>query len=730
MKKIAVKTCNKLKLLNLSKLYKTNNINNLSKIIKIYKLILLLNIIFIINMSFVYSHENLNVNNSLQVNTNENNIKDSLLLSKRFGINGFYSFIFNNSNFRKIPGTDNCCKNYFGNLGFGTQINAYFEIPITTKYGFGSRVGWQINKNEFIEPDNQLLIIDGVETTGKFNHFLNTTFNYVTLEPYFYYTPIDYLNLSINLGLNYNLLSEYSQKEEIDPSLLKGTFKDETNPGQRQRNVFNGEIKDINTIITNMGFGISYELPMNKTNTLKLVPEINFKYNFTNIIKDSIWNQYSINLGLGIKYYDYQYYVEPVLPPTPPREPPMIMSFALPIKPPIIEAEVNAYEKDNKGENIESRGLKLEEFVKFSLKPLLNYVFFDYNSSEIPNRYILLNTDSISKFNIDKLTNLDIIDTYYNIINIIGFRLKNYKETKIKLLGSNSNKNDEFNNLNLSKNRAEIIKNYLVDKWGIEESRIEVDYRNLPKEASRDDVEYGQKENSRVEILSNNEEISDPIIVNDTLRTFDEKDINFTAKINSSTKIQNISLKIYQDDENLFFSKNLINDTLSFYSWNWKIQEDFDLKSTNPIYYFIEVEDELGQIFKTFKKILPINRISIDVKRLEKIKDVEYENYSLILFDYGKTDLATEHKKVVDFVKSRIKDNSKINIVGYTDSMGDDAINLKISTLRAKATYKRLDIKNATYEGKGEKELLFENTLPEGRFYCRTVVINVENIID
>jgi len=730
MKKIAVKTCNKFKLLNLSKLYKTNNINNLSKIIKIYKLILLLNIIFIINMSFVYSHENLNVNNSLQVNTNENNIKDSLLLSKRFGINGFYSFIFNNSNFRKIPGTDNCCKNYFGNLGFGTQINGYFEIPITTKYGFGSRVGWQINKNEFIEPDNQLLIIDGVETTGKFNHFLNTTFNYVTLEPYFYYTPIDYLNLSINLGLNYNLLSEYSQKEEIDPSLLKGTFKDETNPGQRLRNVFNGEIKDINTIITNLGFGISYELPMNKNNTLKLVPEFNFKYNFTNIIKDSIWNQYSINLGLGIKYYDYQYYVEPVLPPTPPREPPMIMSFALPIKPPIIEAEVNAYEKDNKGENIESRGLKLEEFVKFSLKPLLNYVFFDYNSSEIPNRYILLNTDSISKFNIDKLTNLDIIDTYYNIINIIGFRLKNYKETKIKLLGSNSNKNDEFNNLNLSKNRAEIIKNYLVDKWGIEESRIEVDYRNLPKEASRDDVEYGQKENSRVEILSNNEEISDPIIVNDTLRTFDEKDINFTAKINSSTKIQNISLKIYQDDENLFFSKNLINDTLSFYSWNWKIQEDFDLKSTNPIYYYIEVEDELGQIFKTFKKILPINRISIDVKRLEKIKDVEYENYSLILFDYGKTDLATEHKKVVDFVKSRIKDNSKINIVGYTDSMGDDAINLKISTLRAKATYKRLDIKNATYEGKGEKELLFENTLPEGRFYCRTVVINVENIID
>lgn len=730
MKKIAVKSSNNFfKIISKETNY-TIYFKRLFEINEIFKIILFISIMLINSNINLNSQVKNTFNVTQKSSINENIVYDSLLLSNRFGLNGFYSFVFNNSSFRKIPGTDNCCKNYLGDLGFGSQINGFFEIPLNTKYGLGNRMGWFINKNEFIEADNQLLIINGIETNGKFNHFLNTTLNFITLEPYFYYTPIDNLNLSFNLGLNYNLLSEFSQKEEIDPSLLKGTFKDETNPGKRQRNVFNGELKEINTLITSLGIGISYELPMNKSQTLKLVPEFNFKYNFTNIIKDSIWNQYSLNLGLGIKYYNYQYYIEPVLPPLPPREPPMFLSFALPVKPPFIEAEVNAYEKDNSGEIVESNGLKLEEFVKFSLKPLLNYVFFDYNSSEIPNRYILLNKDSISDFNIEKLTNLDIIDTYYNIINIIGYRLKNYTDTQIKLVGNNSNKNEEFNNLNLSQSRAEIIKKYLVDNWNIEENRIEIEYRNIPKEASRDDEESGQKENSRVEILSKDEEISDPIIVNDTLKTFDEKEINFIAKINCSSKINNISLRIFQDDNNLFFSKNTINDTISLYNWIWKVSENLELNSTNPIYYYIEVEDELGQIFKTYKKILPINRISIDVKRLEKIKDVEYENYSLILFDYGKTELANEHKKVVDFVKSRIKDNSKINIVGYTDSMGDDAINLKISTLRAKATYKRLDIKNATYEGKGEKELLFENTLPEGRFYCRTVVINVENIID
>ena len=54
-------------------------------------------------------------------------------------------------------------------------------------------------------------------------------------------------------------------------------------------------------------------------------------------------------------------------------------------------------------------------------------------------------------------------------------------------------------------------------------------------------------------------------------------------------------------------------------------------------------------------------------------------------------------------------------------------INKRIATARAEAVYNRLNMKNAQYEGIGEDQLLYDNGLPEGRFYCRTVRIEVES---
>ena len=115
------------------------------------------------------------------------------------------------------------------------------------------------------------------------------------------------------------------------------------------------------------------------------------------------------------------------------------------------------------------------------------------------------------------------------------------------------------------------------------------------------------------------------------------------------------------------------------------------------------------------------------MKRRTGQSDKEFEYYSLILFDYGKSELGSEHRKVVDFIKQRISQDSKVFIYGFTDSMGDENINRRISDNRAISVLKRLNINsNVTVEGKGESELLYDNDTPEGRFYCRTVTINIE----
>jgi len=48
-----------------------------------------------------------------------------------------------------------------------------------------------------------------------------------------------------------------------------------------------------------------------------------------------------------------------------------------------------------------------------------------------------------------------------------------------------------------------------------------------------------------------------------------------------------------------------------------------------------------------------------------------------------------------------------------------------LSTARAKSTADALEFKNVNYLGKGEYDLLFDNSTPEGRYYCRTVVVEV-----
>jgi outer membrane protein OmpA-like peptidoglycan-associated protein len=51
--------------------------------------------------------------------------------------------------------------------------------------------------------------------------------------------------------------------------------------------------------------------------------------------------------------------------------------------------------------------------------------------------------------------------------------------------------------------------------------------------------------------------------------------------------------------------------------------------------------------------------------------------------------------------------------------------NRNLAGSRAKATASAIGTPNATIQGIGSSELLYDNDVPEGRFYCRTVTIFV-----
>jgi outer membrane protein OmpA-like peptidoglycan-associated protein len=106
------------------------------------------------------------------------------------------------------------------------------------------------------------------------------------------------------------------------------------------------------------------------------------------------------------------------------------------------------------------------------------------------------------------------------------------------------------------------------------------------------------------------------------------------------------------------------------------------------------------------------------------------------VFDFDKFEINDFNKKMInDFVANTIMDNSKVSITGSTDKLGEKDYNMNLSLSRAESTYKvikkikpKADFKEVT--GIGNTKLLYDNSLPEGRFYCRTVLIEVTTPIN
>ncbi|MBK7576342.1 MAG: hypothetical protein IPI24_02795 [Ignavibacteria bacterium] len=88
-----------------------------------------------------------------------------------------------------------------------------------------------------------------------------------------------------------------------------------------------------------------------------------------------------------------------------------------------IRASVNAVGLEADGREVPSVVIRIEEFLGSSCKPLLPYVFFDAGSSEIPARYTQRIPATIGTFTENGLHQMSMLDTYYQLLDILGSRM-------------------------------------------------------------------------------------------------------------------------------------------------------------------------------------------------------------------------------------------------------------------------------------------------------------------
>ena len=373
----------------------------------------------------------------------------------------------------------------------------------------------------------------------------------------------------------------------------------------------------------------------------------------------------------------------------------------------------------------------VEEITIVDSAPLLNYVYFDTGRADIPNRYVRLNSPADSR-TFDERALKGSLEKHHQVLNIIGRRAAGRPQARLRITGCNSNWGEDKGKTELSRRRAEAVRTYLQTVWGIEPARMAVDARDLPAVASASNIPEGRAENQRVEITSD-----DPAILDTVQSTFiesvsDTDRFQITPQIETNLGLQVWRIEISGDGKPL--------DTLigtgaldSSYVLALKDLGLLNIGTYQTITAAVDVTDTKGQTYRAEDN----TRVRF-IRREERLAQKEgykvVEKYALILFDFDRSEIKDRNRAVLDRISARMREvpAAVVTIVGHTDTIGKVDYNVALSKKRAQAAYDLIlsgGIRardGIRHDGRGPADPLFDNGLPEGRAFNRTVTVSLE----
>ena len=396
---------------------------------------------------------------------------------------------------------------------------------------------------------------------------------------------------------------------------------------------------------------------------------------------------------------------------------------------PTLSYELDESEFHKRPDSYQSFPGLLMEYVNIKESfPLLNYFFFDKNSSEMSPRYVLFNDQSETESFAENRIQGGAIEHYYQLLNIYGERLQRYPEVSITLIGTTDGVEPKWQDL--SAERANAVKNYLVDIWDIDPSRIKVTSKKLPDIPSSSRIPEGMEENRRVEIICDTWDVIKPVTFIQNAFNVTPKTVEFSYQGGDSVIIEKYSL-FANNKQDTWNSFEFTNSNKYLYDWKNKNQElPIGLEKLD---FKVRVIDNGGDEAESSSISIPIKEITSEVSKLENILEKTIEKVSLILFDFDSYNPGTRNEVIMDeYVYPKLLDNSQyITVNGYTDIIGTPEYNLKLSGNRAEKVSSMLVRKYSSdkirHIGHGATNPLYSNDFPEGRFYNRTVQLILQN---
>lgn len=385
------------------------------------------------------------------------------------------------------------------------------------------------------------------------------------------------------------------------------------------------------------------------------------------------------------------------------------------------------------------KGLVMQEIKTISLYPLLNYVFFGEGDGVIPERYILFKNAAQTESFTDEGIPGGTLEKYYNVLNIYGYRLRKYPDATIELVGCNDQGSSLEKRAGLSKERVEKVYNYLKDIWGIDESRMKMTVRDLPKTPSNVKDSLGIRENRRVEMLCEKWEVVKPILDTDPTLFPSPETMDYTLDNGIDNNIvASRRIEVLREGKP-WKTLREVGRTEGTYTWNWQSELGEYPKNEEPYEARLIVTSTSGRECISDPVYIKVKQVKqTDWNRgVDGQKQKTLERYSLILFPFDSYDAGSLNEKILnEYVFPRVFGTTDIEVVGHTDVVGLYDHNKRLSDNRAKTVQTGI---NKTSSGKfatlvargvGEDDPLYTNDLPEGRFYNRTVQVIIQTPLE
>lgn len=624
-----------------------------------------------------------------------------------------YQYNIHNASFSQLPGVASCCPQFRTGTGAGFAIGGLYELPLTTTLSLLLRGGYSSVGATLKETETIGNALQGEQVvSAEVEHYLETTLGIVSLQPAVSYAPFK-IPVAFHLGVEGGFIAAKTyQQRELLVRPVNAVFK-ETRSGIRGES--SGAIDGAASLRIAGFLGVSTEIPIGRNITLS--PALEYFQGFTNVIADSGWTASTLRLATAVKFalVPAPKPLEPIVEPEP------VTPKPVPTEPVLTAVlELRGIAANGTRQRVDS--IVVEETEWEEHVPVLFHVFFGEGDASLASTSLRMVTPAQTALFKEGELAAEAMAVYSDALNILGSRMKNNPGIAVTLTGCNMDLGVEKNNMQLSRARAEAVKTYLTDVWGIATNRIAVKARNLPAKPANSSLADGQEENRRVEIAVSAAAM-EPVRLKDISRVAKPSAIEVVPVITASAGVEKWTLDIRTDTRQLAELTNATQPAV------WTVDPDAVDNNLSRIAFELTVRDRNGKQQQVSTSV-PAKTLTLQQKRFEIKNDKRYEKFSLILFGYNEPELDEEHKAMLEKVKASITPASTVTILGYSDRTGDPAYNRQLAEKRCTnvRNYLGTTLSDAqvVVRAIGSDTLLFDNKTPQGRSYSRTVQVVVE----